>query len=292
MKCKIATTNNYGLLKYYMQLYAENLYRLMNQLKLILMAICLLYATIADAQSSSTKEETSSSTKKKSSTAAKSMFNFDLLGIVDFPMADMAERFGTSYRLGLGIKFKTNTNWIFGIKGELITGSNIREDSLMYNLKTSAGGVISQLGEVLNVGTFERGYTLGVQVGRIFPVLQANANSGPTTIFSTGFIQHKIKLFDRDNSFPQLRDSYVKGYDRLTNGIYLENFTGYTFYSTNKLINVYAGLNMMWGFTQGRRTYLYDVARSDNTKRNDILLGFKVGWVVPIYKKVTEETYY
>ena len=221
-----------------------------------------------------------------------SMFNFDLSGQIDFPLADMAKRFGTSYRLGLGIKYKTASNWIFGVKGELITGNVIREDSLLANAKTSQGGVISQLGDVLNVGTFERGYTLGVQVGKIFPVLQMNNNSGPTTIFSTGFIQHKIKLFDKDNSFPQLRDGYVKGYDRLSNGIFIENFTGYTYYAPNKLINFYAGFNFLWGFTQGRREFLYDIARKDDAKRNDILVGFKVGWIVPIYKKVTEDTYY
>ena len=101
-----------------------------------------------------------------------------------------------------------------------------------------------------------------------------------------------IKLFDRDNSFPQFRDSYYKGYDRLTNGGYIENFTGYTYHATNKLINFYAGIDAVWGFTQGRRDFLYDVARKDDQKRNDVLIGFKFGWVVPIYKKLTEETYY
>lgn len=230
--------------------------------------------------------------KKPALPPAKPMFNFDLLGNIDLPAADMAKRFGVSYRLGIAMKYKTAKNWIYGLKGELITGNNIREDSLMINLKTSQGGVITQLGDVLNVGIFERGYMLGVEFGRIFPLLQANKNSGVTTIFSAGFMQHKIKLFDKDNSFPQLRDNYFKGYDRLSNGMYLENFTGYTYYSSNKLINFYAGLDVVWGYTKGRRDYLYDVARADNDRRNDILFGFKLGWIVPIYKKVTEETYY
>jgi len=58
------------------------------------------------------------------------------------------------------------------------------------------------------------------------------------------------------------------------------------------LINIYAGLDIAWGFTQGRRDFLYDVARKDDSKRNDVLVGFKFGWIVPIYKKLSEETYY
>lgn len=220
------------------------------------------------------------------------MFNFSILGGYDFPAADMAKRFGNSYRLGLSINYKAASNYFFGIKGELLTGNKIHEDSLMWNLKTSQNGVISQLGEVLNVGTFERGYMIGLQAGKIFPFNTQNPNSGISTMFSTGFIQHKIKLFDKDLSFPQLRDEYIKGYDRLTNGIYFENYTGYTYFSKNKLINFTAGFDFVWGITKGRRDYLYDLARKDNARRNDILIGFKVGWIVPIYKKMSEETYY
>ncbi len=266
----------------------------MHQQKNILMILFFFYASLSVAQSVQKPlvKNDSSTNNKTVKELGSGIFNVDLTAHMDFPLADMAKRFGTSYRLGLGIKYKTASNWIVGVKGELITGNKINEDSLMVNLKTSQGGVISQVGDVLNVGTFERGYLLGVQVGKIFPLLQMNANSGPTTTFSAGFIQHKIKLFDKDNSFPQLRDSYIKGYDRLTNGIYLENFTGYSYFSKSKLINFYAGFDFVWGFTQGRRDYLYDVARSDHAKRNDLLLGFKFGWVIPIYKKVTEDTYY
>jgi hypothetical protein len=269
----------------------------MGHLKIIFTFILSLVMNLAigqtaDKQADKNNENDKLSSKNKVKVRGDNMFNLDILGCTDLPMADMAKRFGLSYRLGLSIKYKMSSNWIFGVKGELITGNNIREDSLMSNLQTSQGGVISQIGEVLNVGVFERGYLIGIQVGKIFPVLQMNRNSGPMTLFSVGFIQHKIKLFDQDNSFPQLRDEYVKGYDRLTNGGYIENFSGYAFYAKNKLINFYAGLNLIYGYTKGRREFLYDVGRKDDQRRSDVLLGFKLGWVVPIYKKMVEETYY
>jgi hypothetical protein len=229
---------------------------------------------------------------QKSKPLANKIWTLDVSGNIDFPAADMAKRFGTSYRIGPGIKFKTASNWILGAKFDFITGNKMREDSLLINVKTNQGGVVSQNGDLLNPGLFLRGYAVGIQVGKIFPFLQLNPNSGPTMIGSAGFMQYKINIFDRDNSFPQLRDDYKKGYDRLTNGIFLENFLGYSYFATNKLINFYAGLNFLYGFTQGRRDYLLDVGRPDNGSRSDILMGFKAGWVLPIYKKNTEDTYY
>lgn len=255
----------------------------------LLLAIATLSVSRSAAQSS---DSSVVSHRHKARVEANRIMNVHLSGHLDFPLADMASRFGTSYRLGVGVMYKSKRNWLVGAKGDLIIGNRIREDSLMYNLKTSQGGVITQLGDVLNVGVFERGYLLGIQVGKILPLFAVNSNSGITTVFSAGFMQHKIKLFDKDNSFPQLRGDYKKGYDRLSNGLFVENFTGYTYYSKNKLINFFAGMDMVWGFTQGRRDFLFDVSRPDHAKRNDVLLGFKAGWIIPIYKKIAEEIYY
>ncbi len=229
---------------------------------------------------------------KTSHIISNKIWNLDVIGAMDFPQADMAKRFGTSYRIGVGIKYKTARNWIWGAKFEFITGNKMRDDSLMINIRTYQGGVISQNGDLLNVGLFQRGYMTGIQVGKIFPFLQINQNSGPMMLASLGFMQYKINIFDRDNSFPQLRDEYKKGYDRLANGIYIEDMIGYHYFAKNKLINFYAGFNFVWGFTQGRRDYLLDLGRPDTGNRNDVLTGFKFGWVLPIYKKNVEETYY
>jgi hypothetical protein len=237
-------------------------------------------------------QSTDSTTISPLKITANKMWNLDVLVSGDLPMADMAKRFGANYRVGLGIKYKTENNWIFGVKGEFIITNKVREDSLLQNVKTAQGSTISLSGDLLNIGVFGRGYIIGLQAGKIIPKLQINVNSGPTLLTSVGFMQHKIRLFDRDNAFPQLKGDYKKGYDRLTNGIYIEQFIGYSYFSVNKLINFYAGFHVTWGFTKGRRDYLFDVARTDNARRNDILTGFKFGWVLPMYKKNVEETYY
>lgn len=249
---------------------------------------CLFYAKASFAQSNQAAEKKE---EKKVKVVANKMWNLDIIAGVDLPMADLAKRFGTSYRIGFGIKYKTSTNWSVGAKFEFITGNKMKEDSLLYNM-TNELGIININGDVIHVGIFERGYMTGIQVGKIFPYFQANPNSGPMMLASLGFIQYKINFFDRDNSFPQLRDEYKKGYDRLTNGWYLEDFIGYNFHSKNKLINVYAGFDFVLGFTKVRRNYTFDLARSETENRKDILVGFKLGWIVPIYKKKSEDTYY
>jgi hypothetical protein len=220
------------------------------------------------------------------------IWNIDGTVSIDFPLADMAKRFGTSSRIGFGIKNKTRTNWTYGAKFEFIIGKKVHEDSLLYGVKTAQGGIIGQSGDLINPGVFERGYVVGIQVGKIFSVAQANKNSGPMLLLSSGFMQHRIKLFDKDLAFPQLNGEYKKGYDRLTNGWYLEELIGYNYFSTDKLINFYAGFNLVQGFTKGRRSYLYDVKRPDDAARKDFMWGFKLGWVISIYRKESEETYY
>ncbi len=223
---------------------------------------------------------------------ADALWNLDAVVSAELPGSDMANRFGYCFRLGPGIRYKTSSNWIFGGRFEFLTGNQMRDDSLLWNVKTSLGGLITQGGDVLNVGIFLRGYTAGFQVGKILPFWQANPNSGPTIMTSVGFMQYRINLFDRDNAFPQIRNEYKKGYDRLTNGLYLEPFIGYSYYDKKKFINFFAGFNFLLGFTEGRRDYLFDLGRPDTGARFDQLTGFKMGWVLPIYKKNVEEIYY
>ena len=226
------------------------------------------------------------------------IWNIEFKGSYDIPFADMAVRFGNSFRLGGGIKLKTKNNWLFGIEHVFIVGGKVKEPGLLQNLYASGGGIINEFGQEVNVGIFQRGYMTGIQVGKILPYLNRNANSGLTVQTGIGFMQYKINLFDEDNNIGPLKKDpntgldYKKGYDRLTNGTYLKQFVGYTHNSTNKLINFVAGMDFTYGFNRGRRAYLFDVQKPGDEKRQDILVGFNFTWVIPIYKKITEETYY
>ncbi len=236
--------------------------------------------------------------KKKDKEEATRIWNIEFKLAYDVPFADMAVRFGNSFRIGAGIKLKTKSNWTFGAENMFIVGGAVKEPGLMQNLLTNNQGIINLFGEELTPGIFQRGYIIGVQAGKVLPYLNMNPNSGLTAQTGIGFMQYKINLFDEDNNLsPLLTDpntglDYKKGYDRLTNGIYLKQFLGYTHYSANKRINFVTGFDFIYAFNQGRRDYLFDVQKPGNEKRTDILIGYNFTWVIPIYKKNTEETYF
>lgn len=217
---------------------------------------------------------------------------FAVNGSVDFPGGDMANRFGTSYRIGPAVMYKTTSNYMFGVKTDFILGGDIRQDSLLYGVHDKYGTFINSDGQRISVGLFERGYAIGVQGGKIFTMHKTNPNNGILVLSGLGFIQHKILIQDKDETIPQLRGDYKKGYDRLTNGWYLEQFVGYNMFDKGGLLNFHLGFDIMAAFTKCRRDYLYDVRRPEDDSRVDLLFGIRGGIYVPIFKKKSEEMYF
>ncbi len=83
----------------------------------------------------------------------------------DIPAADMAKRFGTSYRVGPAVLYKTEKNWLFGAKCDFILGDIVKQDSLMVNIRDKYSGqnthlyeFINNNGERIGVPVYERGY--------------------------------------------------------------------------------------------------------------------------------------
>ena len=218
-------------------------------------------------------------------------FVITMNGNLDFPGADMAKRFGTSYRFGPSVLYKTRSNWIGGVKFDFVNGSNIREDSLMINILKD-GGLLSQNGTRTDINIYERGYAAGLQAGKLFPISKKSQASTIMLLTTVGFMQHKIKIFDRDKAIPHIRDEYNKGYDRLTNGILLEEFAGFNYFSNDGFLNFYIGLNVSAGFTRGRRDYQYDLMRADSDSRIDLLFGLRGGLHIPIFRRKSEEIYF
>ena len=214
----------------------------------------------------------------------------------DIPAADMAKRFGPSFRLGPALLYKTSNNWLLGLKCDFILGNVIRQDSLMINIhdKISANTgnlyeFINNSGERIGVPVYERGYAIGVEVGKIIPFSDRYPDNGLILMSTFGFLQHKLDIYDKDKTVESLRGNYLKGYDRLTNGAFIEEYAGYVFFSNNRLINFTLGIDALFGFTKGRRDYLFDVMRPDAGNRLDILYGIRGGWFIPMFKRKSED---
>jgi hypothetical protein len=209
----------------------------------------------------------------------------------DLPYGDMGKRYGGNMNVGLPLIYKTQKNIVFGMEGNYFFGGNLKENplSFMYNSNSSITDANGYPGSVrLN----ERGFTLYGVIGGVINKLGKNKNSGLLLYAGFGYMQHQIHLADIGRSLPQINGDMKKGYDRLTGGFAMEQFIGYMFLAKNRLLNIYSGFTFQEGFTTGLRGYQYDTMQPDNKKRKDILIGIRLGWMLPLYKKTPKEFYY
>ncbi|MFZ4785418.1 MAG: hypothetical protein ACOYLH_08055 [Flavobacteriales bacterium] len=223
-----------------------------------------------------------------------SLFNphFTISYCYHSPGGDMADRFGNNGGLGLGFHIKSKTNWYYGIQGTYIFGKRVSEPGLLSNLATDAGEILDNQGQIAKVYIQERGYTVTANFGRIFSQLGPNPNSGLLVMGGIGFMQHKIRIEHQENEIRFLEDDYLKGYDRLTNGLTAYEFLGYYLMSNNKLVNFIVGVEAYQGFTQGRRDLNFDTGITDNAKRRDNLFGVRIGWTLHLYQRTPDQFYY
>ncbi|HXS35656.1 MAG TPA: hypothetical protein VN721_03060 [Flavipsychrobacter sp.] len=211
---------------------------------------------------------------------------------IDMPAADMAKDFGINYRLGGSILYKTKSNWMFGVKGDFLTGDKIKIKPFLSNIQTPDGNFLTSNGELVGIPVYERGYLIGPEFGRIFNTSKKLEDNGILWLMSVGFIQHKLDIYVRNHDIPQLYGTYLRGYDRLTNGAYVEEFCGYSYFAKDGLLNFNLGLDVVAGITKDRRGYLYDLNTPDTKQHFDMLFGIRGGWYIPLFKRKSEEFYF
>lgn len=207
------------------------------------------------------------------------------------PSADMAKRFGNNSAIGFGSFFKDKKNFFYGIEGAFMFGGDVKETGILDSLRNSDYRIIGINGAYSNITISQRGYFLLAKGGKVFPVFKRNRNSGIMVSGGVGFMQHKIRIAVPDNNVPLLDKEERKGYDRLTNGLTLNQFVGFYYLDREKFINFYVGYNLMQGFTQSRRDWNYDTRTQDTQKRMDMLGGVRFGWIIPIYPSSKTDEY-
>ncbi len=205
------------------------------------------------------------------------------------PQADLTQRFGGSALVGMEVSYQLKSGWLFGVSGGHLFGNNVLERDIMSNITTASGDIITANGvyEDYRLRTF--GWVMNARVGKIIPVIGPNVNSGLLVDFGLGIMQHKIWIETPVINSPQLEGDYKKGYDRLTNGLSLNQFIGYQHLSNNRLINFYVGVDVHEGFTQNRRSVNYNTGLKDDRQRLDVLIGLKAGWILPLYHRAEKE---
>ncbi|HAA00196.1 MAG TPA: hypothetical protein PK637_00390 [Flavobacteriales bacterium] len=213
-------------------------------------------------------------------------------GAAQVPVGQLAQRFSTNASIGLEVYVKTPSQLGFGLQGTFIFGNNVKETSILDGLRDSNGQIIDLNGEYARVLLQERGFTITGQFGYLIPVLSPNPNSGILIKFGAGFMSHKIRIGTEKNPVPQLTGEYLKGYDRLTYGLTLQQFVGYQYLNNRRMINFFFGFEIFEGFTKNRRAFNFDQVQADHSMRTDILTGIRAGWILPLYPRPAKAMYF
>ena len=208
------------------------------------------------------------------------------------PGGDLDNRFGNSALFGVGFQLKNKNNIYWGFDGAGLTGSTIVEDNIINIISADSIDIIDLNGNTASVRFWERGAHAQFVLGKIFPVLAPNKNSGLFVQAGLGYMYHKIRIEDIGNQSPQLNSDLLKGYDRLSMGISTSEFIGYRYFSNSQKINFFIGIEFIQAFTQDVRQYDYNAQTAYQDKRLDFLSGLKFGWTFPLYKKSDNKYYY
>lgn len=201
---------------------------------------------------------------------------------VHAPGADLKDRFGTNFQAGIHIeRIQLKSGLLFGLSSHFLFGNVVKED-VLTNLRTSDGGIIGNDRLFATVVLRQRGLNTQAYIGKIFKVIDGHYSSGIKITIGAGVLQHKIRVQDDSRSVTELTGEYLKGYDRLTNGLAINTFIGYQHIGKNRRINFIAGFDFVMAFTQSRRDFDFALMMADETRRTDMLSGFKVGWMLPI----------
>lgn len=209
------------------------------------------------------------------------------------PGGDMARRFGANSMVGPGYMYKTSENWLFGVEGGFMFGTEVKDsEKILSNIETQDGNIVDLEGIYSTYHFNERGYTLIAKAGKVISFGKPNPNSGILLGVGGGYLEHKIFIDHRDKSAPQITGDYLKGYDELKRGPAINAFAGFLYLDNKRVINFYTGIDLTMAFTQHVRPYSFSEMKFNTGKFTDILFSLKAGWFIPVYKRTPKEFYY
>lgn len=205
---------------------------------------------------------------------------------------DLSERFGPSGQVGPSFMVKFKSNWIIGVEGVYLFSQDVKKLDYYYYLDNDEGWITNMYGDPGIVAESMSGFNIFLKAGRVFRVFNPNPNSGIMVNLGAGFMQHKIWIEERGNNIPQLTPEYIKGYDRLCNGLLMNQFIGYMWFHKQAKYNFYAGFEFSQGLTQNRRSWDFILEKKVDDERLDLLYSIKIGWVFSFHKRMSTELYF
>jgi hypothetical protein len=226
----------------------------------------------------------------RDSAAAGLLFNFNLG--YNVPGGDVGEFYNPHMSFGFDLLYKTKSNWLLGGGLDYMFGANVKDPALLLaDFITEDGKIIGTNGDYTNVKAFMRGWNFQAKIGKIFPIIGPNPNSGLLVQLGAGYLQHKTQL-EHFNGVLQLEPPYDRGYDQLHIGFSTSQYIAFFNAGSTRTINFQIGLNFIQGFTQNVREYNYFSRSYDIEDKLDLFFGIKGCWFLPIYSKNAQKYFY
>jgi len=210
------------------------------------------------------------------------------------PAGDMAARYGVNGGVGGSYYYKTSGNFQIGVDYEYLFGGNVKQaEEIFDNITASNGNIIDATGGMAIMDTYERGFSLMLSAGKVFPGVGKNPNSGILVSAGAGYLSHHLTTEVYMNLAPQIFGDYAKGYDRLTGGPVYSIFAGYQNIDPQNIFNYYIGLDFKHAMTKPLRNYQFDLKGPEpDNLRHDLFIAIKLGWMLPLYRRSTDQYYY
>ena len=208
------------------------------------------------------------------------------------PSADLNARFGVFSGIGADLSYKFKSNFILFGNLSFLFGNRVKETSMLDYLKNEEGQILDVNGRIGDLIFEQRGLYGHIDLSRNIVKLGPNPNCGLYFGLGFGFLQHRIKVRELAGNFPAIDAEYNKGYDRLSSGPLMNQSLYYRFFSNDRILNFYFGIEAFQAFTNGRRSYQFDTKMPYNESRVDLAYGLRAGWTFPIYKRAPRQFYY
>ncbi len=205
--------------------------------------------------------------------------------------ADLKGRFGNHLALGSGLEYILPAKkLIVGLQYHFHYGSEVKED-VLAGLRNSQGFLFGSSGGVADVQLRQRGFYSGLSLG-YYHRFKDNGMAFSANV-GAGLLQHKIRVQDNSVAADYLAGAYLKGYDRLTNGLGLYQSIRFQQLTPSRRLNYHIALELFEGFTQSRRDFDFASGTVMNEKRLDIVVALRFCYYLPVISgKKPEEIYY
>ena len=212
---------------------------------------------------------------------------------VQFPFGNLRETFKLNMNIGVDVTYKTSSNWTMSLDFNYLFGAKVRNQMAVLgpDMLTSNGDLIDGNGQKATIYFEGRYWNLSLGLGKIIP-FDKWRNSGLWLRLNAGYFEHKIRINDPDNQIPQISGDYKKGYDQRCGGFALSQFIGYVFMRKVRVASFYVGAEISEIWSKSNRNYSFLLMGKDETKRFSILIGPKIGWVIPLTEKRKIQTLY